>query len=912
MSFPKIWQSYLVKHLHSNLQNSLEVENVISFHKRNHNGAKAFLEYAKLEQNLLLYAIIAKQPTGVFSFRMEDVVDKFFPDSHIIPMGPLFECKPMCSRYYIIFTFHKFFALNLTLNELYFSTGLQICDNGGLRIAKHDNYQTDHDELLKHKIFNQYNPSRFKPMNSCWRRKEHKYAFHFCGYYSEFVIYPEGTLLSLALLAHTETYFIVNLFYSMINTDVVLTKQIYLFYFSYPVFQYVYSVGIIERRIYILAQKTKFIRIPVLPQNNYIYEVYDGPGELSKRIVLSENSFTTTTFQCLVNVFTHVGENLPINFSSHAGIIHQKIWVTHDSSYRISDSSLCQKLCLVDIQTTDGFEINITVGMFFTGKSLFLLDINLLSSSCLYGGLAAFDHGKTEQIALCENYTARNIYSSKSRLIIVLYQYPTYSKISVQLHVSKNPCNTIHLDICFAQAICPYNAEKCNQYLQNLTRNTRVKLEYGLSFENILTPTVFQLQANDCFTLQFHNREISFKETESSRRNILSRRSICIFWFYSKEHLSLSHDFYYLLKGAIKPFPKQSINLKVGSNLQAIAKLLEGICPFVWYETFAINNLKVLSDMSNFFKFEIFPRYPIKNALLVKQNLVSTNKGFLWAKSSTHDERSHLFVGMFVNSFTWLDVSIWKNVVTNSYSKTNRLAAWVINLTSHAHQESQHIDRQDALQISPADNVQSIQEKFSLDIICSEIKIKEMLPSSWTTRINEKIFLSIFYISLPFVIAEISFFPRSLISELSIMLTVMPDHHIQFLHQGTKECDFQNLTDATTFQLPLSLHWWDYDCKCFTLPSSQFPGQKYVVFTDSKVSEMFEFCPVKRKWSWQESKKICESLVNGSLPILSTRDEMKEILSIIKMSPFVYAFNAIFIALEINTHQVSFLCALSA
>ncbi len=45
------------------------------------------------------------------------------------------------------------------------------------------------------------------------------------------------------------------------------------------------------------------------------------------------------------------------------------------------------------------------------------------------------------------------------------------------------------------------------------------------------------------------------------------------------------------------------------------------ICPFVWYETFGVNNFQVLSQIDDSFKFQFLPPLlsMIGNALIVKQ-----------------------------------------------------------------------------------------------------------------------------------------------------------------------------------------------------------------------------------------------------------------------------------------------------
>ncbi len=194
------------------------------------------------------------------------------------------------------------------------------------------------------------------------------------------------------------------------------------------------------------------------------------------------------------------------------------------------------------------------------------------------------------------------------------------------------------------------------------------------------------------------------------------------------------------------------------------------ICPFIWYETFGVNNLQVFSLSNDSFKFQFLPPLlrTIENGLIVKQGTQKDNSGKFWAKSKGN-ERVNIFVGMFLDSHSWMDISIWKNPLMVT-KKQIKLIEPQIPFTDKI-----FLDRYYVLQISTNLSRKGTDKpEFDLHISCTGGLIQAH-SYSWKTTVSHRVMNPDFYISLPFPVSIISILLNSSFVGQTLILAYKPD-----------------------------------------------------------------------------------------------------------------------------------------
>ena len=110
---------------------------------------------------------------------------------------------------------------------------------------------------------------------------------------------------------------------------------------------------------------------------------------------------------------------------------------------------------------------------------------------------------------------ARNIYSTSSTLMLMIYTYPLHSSLTVKVNISTTSCQPVTLERCEYERNCEYLA-KCNQWLKQTPE---------LKFFEILHLELlkgYKPRVDSCFILQIASDFFKNKSIHTSKKTILS------------------------------------------------------------------------------------------------------------------------------------------------------------------------------------------------------------------------------------------------------------------------------------------------------------------------------------------------------------------------------------------------------
>ena len=226
------------------------------------------------------------------------------------------------------------------------------------------------------------------------------------------------------------------------------------------------------------VKKTHFIKI-LAKASVLAVMVLDGPGQRSTPLLGNQNLYTCSTFQCFVQLLQSTRaintEQQAVQYSQFVAEFGTlKIGTTKSEMLFLPSIHCGDKICIWQVETDQTYHINITISSLnYSGK---------FSETCLFGGLVIAEQLSDEYIehaTMCENQTesvkqARNSYSFKSSLTVILYWYNLYSVISASVTLTSTQCSSVYLCDCTYFALCDNtednNKAKCQDYLNKVTR----------------------------------------------------------------------------------------------------------------------------------------------------------------------------------------------------------------------------------------------------------------------------------------------------------------------------------------------------------------------------------------------------------------------------------------------------------
>ena len=304
---------------------------------------------------------------------------------------------------------------------------------------------------------------RLNPFNQYWEYSS-KDDFTYCGILSNTSNYPKHRKTQITVFSKYRVQHNISLSYSVIDSDVIVsfspkspTKHL--------MFVYLKNYNLAIQKYHIIGPKHMKIILFIISRNNLEHEVYDGPGELSKRLnseidLHDKNNkmFISSGFQCLVltRAMYHNSSRIDLDLGNisltytHYKIFH-KINVSINRTKTISITNHCL-ICNWFINNSNQYNINITVNK--------IKYAGMYNSHCNFAGLGVFEVQNSihsEISTFChqiKDYSYQSIYSRNNYIQLVHYVYPEYGTLSVHLTMSTTHCKVIPVNTCIFEHNC--------------------------------------------------------------------------------------------------------------------------------------------------------------------------------------------------------------------------------------------------------------------------------------------------------------------------------------------------------------------------------------------------------------------------------------------------------------------------
>ena len=238
-------------------------------------------------------------------------------------------------------------------------------------------------------------------------------------------------------------------------------------------------------------------------------KIFDGPSVESKVIATRMGKTCGATFQ----IITQISEKIVLQYKGeNLSQIQNQFVGVNILNFEIP-GFLCDiiRICGIKFEALPGMYVNFTVVNFlFKGHK---------TSDCKFGGAAFYDK-QTHFLDLCNGYgpsrPARNIYSTSSTLLVMIYTYLQESSLTIKVNVSTTSCKPVTLERCEYERNCG-NLNKCHQWLKE---KPQLKF-FELTYLELLTG--YKTKVDSCFILQIASDIFKNNTIHASKKTILSQ-----------------------------------------------------------------------------------------------------------------------------------------------------------------------------------------------------------------------------------------------------------------------------------------------------------------------------------------------------------------------------------------------------
>ena len=378
------------------------------------------------------------------------------------------------------------------------------------------------------------------------KRTEEKYKY--CGYHSNFNLYPYLNEVNIIITLHLRMSFNLNASFSITDKTLIfnplnsssiqstiydskVTPQYYNIWNQYFVTSFLISV--------LKAYKLYFT---FLKSNEKNYVIYDGPDSRFKILNINEKKYVdVSTFQCFVQFllsnqsqwYTNQSQWHTINlfyFGKYI-VLNDKVTVKwFHMVIQMPFVHCVHNFCLYRLRQRKGFYFNVTV-----------LNVSVNShetSSCLFQGLVFgdihSDHFTTiDEICSEVNNTSSqpsslNFYTRGSTLWIVVYWYNGFTSLNATVSVSVSKCQGIYLNLCSYHHYCRDAYEGLfGRFLTEVIGQTKL-IFYDCHNEHFKQK--FSLKPNKCFVLILSDKMVPY---QALNRYQFFMKSVCEINLYS-------------------------------------------------------------------------------------------------------------------------------------------------------------------------------------------------------------------------------------------------------------------------------------------------------------------------------------------------------------------------------------------
>ncbi len=368
----------------------------------------------------------------------------------------------------------------------------------------------------------------------------------FCGFLSDFSVFPQFNNIDLKVSAFPSTVFHVVVAYTVLDSGVITTlnssqalnKNITnIASFAYMDFDDEHKLEIVE----IVVQKTE--KVILLFDQKQCHQtqilVLDGPGYLSHRSIMRYNVSFLSSFTALLSVFN--GCSMEMN---EFGFRYKT------NPAMIRPLRIVQSITetLPNLFGNFGEQVSVLFA-YAPGNKTVNLSINILqysgvaSESCKFGGFVTAEYlreGYSENSILCktsiskEETFERNFYSSNSSLLALLYMFSPYSSIRATFTLSLSDCKFINICPCVINRypMCEFaldNNLQCASYRDFQRKHQGIKLFFVPRDELWTLP----IQPGMCFALNIARREICSQNDQRVMPYLGFYNALRIFKYFS-------------------------------------------------------------------------------------------------------------------------------------------------------------------------------------------------------------------------------------------------------------------------------------------------------------------------------------------------------------------------------------------
>ena len=354
---------------------------------------------------------------------------------------------------------------------------------------------------------------------SIYNRHLHKNdQFTFCGRHPMFTHYTSSsnTHLILKFVYDLPVYFVFQ--YSIMSRNIISNEVIRK---GFQKLLYIHKIDIVQKELltfHIYVTKFKTVCININNMTYFHYTIIDGPSFLERHFVPNAVRFCASTFQLILQTYTTRDEEInPSNlqyYGVESNFSHKIVLSNINKTIKIP-GFYCPKVhsmfCILQFETTSNKHVNLTLlEVLYTGMS---------TTDCIYGGIAAYDNER-HILDICDDYGTyrphRYIYSTNSTLMLVIYTYPAYSSLEINMNISTTICQPIQLNICEIAEHCSgffslLVSDKCVQWLKHRPDNSVFQLK---SSDDVLH---YSLQVEKCAIIQAASDFISTYRSNNAR-----------------------------------------------------------------------------------------------------------------------------------------------------------------------------------------------------------------------------------------------------------------------------------------------------------------------------------------------------------------------------------------------------------
>ena len=634
--------------------------------------------------------------------------------------------------------------------------------------------------------------------------------------------------------------------------------------------------------------------------------LFDGPGFQSKVLNSSFPIYKTSTFQCVILLLKLSSLIGVLNFTSILLAIDQHLKVKNPTRFALPDKRKNLAPLVLSIGVAHGLNVNVSLYTIKqTGRFLH-------SPDCKFSGVAFFEksiHIIHEIECVCQDFNHtlgfnQNVYSSGPLVTLVLYWYKEYSEIAVVLNVSSTKCQVITIDPCVASYYCDPCTKRhskellcnkylpcdffckggdpsvsCQKYLNQITQFTSVRLhtndnkQYGKDVDYF-----FSMPYGTCFVLQL--RKLLLPTSTSSAVNDIIK---CKFGLIPAPVLSGEASFGFMITG------KLDSEISDGDDFvfRSSPFLVRSFFPYSYFHE--DNSYCIKERNGNITECDnVIHASPLgyTSFLMLSESKSYISTSTVFSMKIIHETMP--------SSQDWIDIIVWK---TKMKEKHHILEFIHLSPGFNFVYLTKVSDRlEDVLYITALGvHAEELIRQYYSQI---EFRFIDHYSDSgsfhWISEV--KLFQKGHAFSLPVQINEVLIISDLDLPRIITIKVVWLSNNYRKISKHSNMC--RHLPYGTTTSL-----------KCFNFSQSGLK-RKYLYFQESypeKSKDISKINNFKDLLSWTEASDLCME-AGGYLPHFSSRNELDELISLMKLSKDITPQEAIYVGLNFkNIEKVDWL-----